>query len=96
MAEECYKNQFLPVNLIKNSNEKIEDLLESPKTSESPEITANDSVLIQFSTTTTKVLCAGQVKEKKAFTYTVMVMCRHCETSQFGSSDKDNESEIER
>ena len=79
----------------KNSNEKIDDLLETPKTSESHEITADDSVLIKFSTKTTKVLYAGQVKEKEAFTYTVMVMCRHCETSQFGSSDKDNESEIE-
>ena len=79
----------------KKSNEKIDDLLEIPKTSESPEITADDSVLIQFSTKTTKVLYAEQVEEKEAFTYTVMVMCRHCETSQFGSSDKDNESEIE-
>jgi hypothetical protein len=84
------------VNLIKNSNEKIGDLLETPKTIESHEITADDSVLIQLSTKTTKVLCAGKVKEKKAFTYKLMVTRRHGETSQFACSDKDKETEIER
>jgi hypothetical protein len=84
------------VKLIKNSNEKIDDLLEIPKTIEIQEITAEDSVLIQFSTNTTKVLCAGQVEEKKAFTYKVIVVRRHVETSQFACSDKDKETEIER
>jgi len=43
------------VNLIKISYEKIDDLLESPGTSED-EITTDDSVLINFSTHTTKLL----------------------------------------
>jgi len=53
-------------------------------------------VLIQFSTKTTKVLYAGQVEEKEAFTYKVKCTWRHGETSQFAFSDKDNMSEIER
>jgi uncharacterized protein with GYD domain len=53
-------------------------------------------VLIQFSAKTTKVLYAGQVEEKEAFTYKVKVMGRHGETSQFAFSDKDNMGEIER
>jgi len=51
-------------------------------------------VLIQFYTKTTKVIYAGQVEEKKAFTYKVKVTRRHGETSQFAFSDKDNKSEI--
>ena len=52
-------------------------ILETPKTSETQEITAVDFVLIKFSTKTTKVPCAGQVEEKEAFTYKVKVMQRH-------------------
>jgi len=71
------------VNLIKKEfNEKMYHLLETPKTSETLEITADDFVLIQFSTKTTKVLYVGKVEEKEAFTYKVNVMPRHGETSQ--------------
>jgi hypothetical protein len=80
---------------LKNFNEKTDDLLETPKTSETQEITADDFVLLQFSKTT-KVLYNGQVKEKEASTYMVNVMGRHGETLQFTFSDKDNKSEIER
>jgi hypothetical protein len=65
---------------LKNFNEKIDDLLATPKTSETQEINAYDFVLIPFSTKTTKVLYAGQVEEKEAFTYKVKVMGRHGET----------------
>ena len=72
------------MNLIKKEfNEKMYHLLETPKTSETLEITADDFVLIQFSTKTTKVLYVGKVEEKEAFTYKVNVMPRHGETSQF-------------
>jgi len=37
-------------------------ILETPKTSETQEITADDFVLIQFSTKPTKVLYTGQVE----------------------------------
>ena len=71
------------MNLIKKEfNEKMYHLLETPKTSETLEITADDFVLIQFSTKTTKVLYVGKVEEKEAFTYKVNVMPRHGETSQ--------------
>ena len=69
--------------------------METPKTSETQEITA-DFVLIQFSTKTIKVLYVVQVEEKEAFTYKVKVMWRHGDTSQFAFYDKDNMSEIER
>jgi hypothetical protein len=81
---------------VKNFNEKINYLLETPKTSETQEITANDFVLIRFSTRTTKVLYTRQVEENEAFTCKVNVMGRHGETLQFAFSDKDNKSEIER
>jgi hypothetical protein len=42
--------------------------LETPKTSETQEITADDLVLIQFSAKTPEVLYVGQFKEKVAFT----------------------------
>jgi hypothetical protein len=42
--------------------------------SETQEMTADDFVLIQFSTKTTKVLYTGQVEEKEAFMYKVKVM----------------------
>jgi hypothetical protein len=45
-----------------NFNEKSDDLLETPKTSGTQEMTADDSLLIQFSTKTTKVLHVGQVE----------------------------------
>jgi uncharacterized protein with GYD domain len=59
-------------------------------------MTTYNFVLIQFSTKTTKLLYAGQVQEKEAFTYKVKVMRIHGETSLFAFSDKDNISEIER
>jgi len=49
----------------KNFNEKIDDILKTPKTSETQEITADDFVLIQFSTKTTNVLYAGKVEERR-------------------------------
>ena len=52
-------------------------ILETPKTSETQEMTADDFVLIQFSTKTTKVLYAGQIEEKEAFMYKVKVMQRN-------------------
>jgi len=42
----------------------VDDLIETPKTSETQEITADDFVLIQFSTKISEVLYAGQVEEK--------------------------------
>jgi len=39
-------------------------ILETPKTSETQEITADDFMFIQFSTKTTKVVHAGQVEER--------------------------------
>jgi hypothetical protein len=81
---------------LKNFNDKPDDLLETPKTRETQEITADGFVLIQFSFKTTKVLCVGQGEEKEAFTYMVNVMGRHGETSLFAFSDKDNMSETER
>ena len=53
-------------------------------------------MLIQFYTKTTKVIYAGQVEEKKAFTYKVKVKRRHCETSHFAFSDKHYMSQKER
>ena len=53
-------------------------------------------MLNQFSTKTTMVLYAGQVKEKEAFAYKVKVMLRHGDTLQFAFSDKDDVIEIER
>ena len=52
-------------------------ILETPKTSETQKITADDFVLIHFSTKTPEVLYTGQVEENKAFTYKVKVMQRH-------------------
>jgi hypothetical protein len=43
-------------------------ILEKPKTSETQEISADDFLLIHFSTKTTKVLYSEQVEEKEAFT----------------------------
>jgi len=83
------------MKFVKNFNEKIEDLLETPKICETQEITADDFVLIQFSTKTPKALYAGQVEEKAAFTYKVKCMQRHSETSQLAFSDNDNMSETE-
>jgi hypothetical protein len=97
MAEEWYNNKFLlQVNLIKNFNEKFDDLLDTPKTSETIEITADYSLLIQFSAKTTKVLYSGKADEEETFTYNVRVMRRRGEASQFAFSDKDNMSETER
>ena len=73
---------FLQVNLIKNFMEKIDNLLEKPKTSKTQEITVQDFVLIQFCTKTPKVLYVGQVEEKVAFTFEVKCIWRHGETSQ--------------
>jgi hypothetical protein len=84
------------VNLIKNYDEKIDDLLETPKSSEVQALSADDSVLIEFSTKATKVLYAGKGEGKEGFTYKVKVMRRHGETWQFAFSDKDNKCEIER
>ena len=42
------------------------------------------------------MLSAGQVEEKKALTYKVMVMRRHGEISEFAFSDKDSTSGIEK
>ena len=49
-------NFFFKWIWLKYSNEKFDDLSVTPKTSETKEITADDSMLIQFSTKTTKVL----------------------------------------
>jgi hypothetical protein len=57
--------------LIKNVNENFDILLDTHNTSETQEITADNSVLIQFSTKTTKLLCVGLVEEKEALTYKV-------------------------
>ena len=43
--------------------------------------TADDFVLIEFSTKINTVIYAGQVEEKEAFTYKVKVMRKHGETS---------------
>ena len=75
--------------------EKIDSLLETPKRSETQEITVNDFVLIQFSTKTPKVLYVGQVEEKVAFTFEVKCVWRHGEILQLAFSDKDNMSETE-
>jgi len=75
--------------------EKTDSLLETPKTSETQEITVEDFVLIQFCTKTPKVLYVGQVEEKVAFTFKVKCIWRHGETSQLAFSDKDNMSETE-
>jgi len=61
--------------------------LETHKTSESQEKTAADSVLIQYSTKTTKVLYAWKVERKEGFTYKVKVLRRHDETSHCASYD---------
>jgi hypothetical protein len=61
------------VNLIKNINENFDNLLDTSKTSETQEITADGSVLIQFSTKLTKLLYVGQAEEKEALTYKVKV-----------------------
>ena len=83
------------MNLIKNFKDKIDNLLEISKTSETQEITADDFVLIQFSTNTPKVLYVGQAEGKVAFTFKVKCMWRHGETSQLAFSDKDNMSGTE-
>ena len=82
--------------MIKNYNEKIDDLLETPKTSEGQAIRADYSVLIYFSTKSTKVLYAGKSEGKEAVTYKVKVVRRHGETWQFAFSDEDNKFLIER
>jgi hypothetical protein len=74
----------------KNFNDETDDLLETFKTNETQEITADDL------TKTTMVLYVGQVEVKEAVTYKAKVMRRHGETLQFAFSDKDNISEIER
>ena len=68
------------MNFIKNFKEEIDDLLETPKTSETQKITADGFVLIQFSTKTPKVPYVGQVEEKVVFTYKLKCMRRHGET----------------
>jgi hypothetical protein len=83
------------VNLIKYVNEKFDDLLDTPKTSETQEITADDSALIQISTKIPKLLSVRQVEEKEALTHKVKVKGRHGETSQFAFSNKGNMSETE-
>jgi hypothetical protein len=52
----------------------MDDLLETTKTSETQEITADYFVLIQFSIKTAKVLYVGQVEEMVAFTYRMKFM----------------------
>jgi hypothetical protein len=52
---------------LKNFTEIIEDLFETPKTSETREIAAGDFVLIWFSGNKTEVLSVGQVEENEAF-----------------------------
>jgi len=42
------------------------------------------------------LLYAEQIDGQEVFTYKVKVMRRHDDTWQFGFSDKDNKSEIER
>ena len=83
------------MNFIKNFSDNVDSLLERHKKSETQEITADDFVLVQFSTKTYNVLCVGQVKEKVAFTCKVKCMRRHGETLQMAFSDKDNVSETE-
>jgi len=53
---------------LKNFSEITEDLFETPKTSKTQEITADDFVLIRFSAKKTEVLSVGQAEEKEAFT----------------------------
>jgi hypothetical protein len=84
------------VNFIKNFSDNVDSLLERHKNSETQEITADDFVLVQFSTRTPNVLYVGQVKEKVAFTYKGKCMWRHNEILQMAFSDKDNISETER
>ena len=60
-------NFFFQQILLKYSNGKIDDLLETPWTSEEEEITADISVLIQFFTHTTKLFYAGKFEGKEAF-----------------------------
>ena len=83
------------MSLIKNVSEKFDSLLDTFKTSETQEMTADDSALIQFSAKITKLLYVGQVEGKEALTYKVKVKGRHGETSQFAFSDKDKMSEKE-
>ena len=76
---------------------KIDDLLETTQDKwNPPKKTADNFVLIQFSTKTTKTLNAGQVEEKETSTYKVKVMWRQGETSQFAFSDTVDMSETER
>jgi hypothetical protein len=81
--------------LIKNISEKFDYLLDTLKTSETQEITVDYSMLIPFSTKTTKLLYVGQVEEKEALRHKVKVKGRHGETSQFAFCDKDNMSDKE-
>jgi hypothetical protein len=63
----------------------MDDLLETTKTSETQEITADYFVLIQFSIKTAKMLYVGQVEEIVAFTYRVKFMRRHGEYPNHGT-----------
>jgi hypothetical protein len=58
----------------------MEDLLETTKSSGNQEVTADNLVLIQFATKTTKLLAVGQVEEREVLTCKVKVMRRHGET----------------
>jgi hypothetical protein len=84
------------MNLIKNFKEKFDDLLQTPKTIETIEITRDYFLLIQFSIKTTKVLYAGEAEVKETFEYKVRVMRRYGEASQLAFPNKDNHSETER
>jgi len=55
-------NYFFKWIWLKYFNDKFDDLLETPKTSENQEVTADDSLLIQLSNKTTKMLYVGQVE----------------------------------
>jgi hypothetical protein len=69
------------VSLIKKFQWENWRFIRDTQESETQEMTADDSMLNQFSTKTTMVLYAGQVKEKEALTYKVKVMLRRCDTS---------------
>jgi hypothetical protein len=83
-----YKKNATKINFffkwiwLKSFNDKFDDLLETTKTGATQEITADDSVLIQYSIKTTKVLYVGQVEENETFTHKVKVM----QTSQLAFS----------
>jgi hypothetical protein len=55
-------NYFFKWIWLKYFNDKFDDLLDTPKTSENQEVTADDSLLIQLSNKTTKMLYVGQVE----------------------------------